>query len=111
MGFTMLISENDRTAPYRISQLASGRQRLSDFHWARRSDGRVRDGNQTGTISMIGRERNTDHLQDRWRHPRSSQFYSGWWQNDAQGRTGHQSTKRQQIQRLTASTDMAFVPP
>ena len=39
MGFTMLVSENNRTAPYRFSQLASGRQRLSDFHWARRTDG------------------------------------------------------------------------
>src|SRR6267154_2444830 len=39
MGSTMLVSENNRTAPYRFSQLASGRQRLSDFHWARRTDG------------------------------------------------------------------------
>jgi hypothetical protein len=68
---------SNRTAPYRISQWTSGRQRLSDLPWALHTDrifppaldrenedegrrhGGVHNGNQAGTISMIGRENGT----------------------------------------------------
>jgi hypothetical protein len=71
----MLVSENNRTAPYRFSQLASGRH-MSGRELDRkrnnegRRDGRVHDGNQTG-IWMIGRENETrTTAKDRW-----SQFF------------------------------------
>src|SRR5437879_2259264 len=54
MGVTMLISGNDRTAPYRISQLASGRQRLLDFQWACRSDGICLAASLTESTTMKG---------------------------------------------------------
>src|SRR5258708_11520867 len=78
MRFTMLVSGNVRTAPYRISQYHSAarvfcgpslgaphRRHMSGRELDRkrnnegRRDGRVHDGNQTGTISMIGPENET----------------------------------------------------